>query len=335
MDKLLKKVQQNIVEKKLIENGDVIVLGLSAGPDSVFLLYCLIQLREKLKKLKIEYSLILAHINHGIRDEAVIDENLAKMYSQKYNIPIYIEHKNVGKIAKELKISEEECGRDIRYNFFDKIKENVFANKIAVAHNSNDNAETIIFNFMRGTGINGLCGMEYINKQGIIRPILNIKKEEILDFLDNNNVEYAVDKTNLENKYTRNKIRNELIQHIEEKYNPNIINTINKMSEILTMDKQIINEYIKETYKSIVINRKKGYTQIDRKKFNEANDYAKPYIIRKAVEETVGNTKDLEYIHVNDIIKLLTTGITGKQFIIGNKFEVKIEKEKKAFFIKR
>lgn len=335
MDKLLNKVKQNIIDKKLIENGDVIILGLSAGPDSVFLLYCLVMLKVELEKVGIEYKVILAHVNHGIRDEAINDENMAIMYSEKYNLSIYIERKNIIDIAKELKISEEECGRDIRYSFFNKIKEEVKATKIAVAHNSNDNAETVVFNFLRGAGISGLSGMEYISNTGLIRPILNIKKEEILKFLGENKIEYAIDKTNNENKYTRNKIRNQFIKQIESEYNPNIVETLNRMAEILTLDKNILDEYVDNIYKDIVLEQKNGYIKIDRNEFKKVNSGAKAYIIRKIVTEVANDIKGLEYVHINDIIKLLDNGTTGKKFIIGNKFEVIVEKKDKAIFVKK
>lgn len=335
MDKLLNKAKHNIIDKKLIKDGDVIILGLSAGPDSVFLLYCLVMLKDDFEKIGIEYKVILTHVNHGIRDEAINDENIAIMYSEKYNLPIYIEHKNVGELAKELKISEEECGRDIRYSFFNKIKGENDASKIAVAHNSNDNAETVMFNFLRGTGVAGLSGMEYISSAGLIRPILNIKKEEILNFLDENKIQYAIDKTNNENKYTRNKIRNQFIKQIESEYNPNIVETINRMAEILTLDKNIIDEYVDKIHQNIILEQKKGYIKIDRNEFRKANSGAKGYIIRKIVTEVAHDIKGLEYVHINDIIKLLDNGTTGKKFIIGNKFEVIIEKKDKATFVKK
>lgn len=335
MNKILEKVKQNILEKNLIENGDTIVLGLSAGPDSVFLLYTLVMLKEELEKIGIKYNIILAHVNHGIRIEAIEDENMAKMYSEKFDIPIFIEHKNVSEISKKLKISEEECGRDIRYSFFNKVKEENKASKIAVAHNSNDNAETVIFNFLRGTGISGLSGMEYSSQKEIIRPILNIKKSEILKFLKDNNIEYAIDKTNEENKYTRNKIRNEFIKQIENEYNPNIVDTVNRMAEILTMDKIIIDEYVNSVYKSVIIYSKTGEIKLDIKEFKNISIGARPYIIRKILEKLMGNIKGIEFVHINDIIKLLNTNITGKKYIIGSKFEVIIEKKNQAVFIKK
>ncbi len=335
MDKLLEKVKQNILDKKLIENGDVIILGLSGGPDSVFLLHSLVSLKEDLKKSGINYSIILAHVNHGIRIEAIDDENIAKMYGEKYNLPIYIKHIDIREMATQLKVSEEECGRDVRYSFFNAIKEEHRASKIAVAHNSNDNAETVLLNLLRGSGIKGISGMKYISNSGVIRPVLNINKEEILKFLDTNNIEYAIDKTNSENKYTRNKLRNQLIKQIESEYNPNIVETLNKTAEILTSDSKIIEEYVDKVYKDIVLDKEEVCIRIDRNIFKESSFGLKAYIIRKIVEGVVGDIKGLEYTHINDIIKLLDTGTTGKKFIIGNKFEVIIEKKDKAIFLKR
>lgn len=204
------------VNKKynLIENNDIIVVGFSGGPDSVFLV-------EMLKKLKnfINFNIYLVHINHLLRGEdADSDENFSFEYAKKNNLEIFIKRTPVKEIAKKVGKTLEEVGREERYNFFSEIYEKVGANKIATAHNKDDQIETFLFRLIRGTSLQGLEGIK-IKNNNIIRPISEIYKKDILEYLNKNEIQYRIDKTNFENEFTRNSIRLDLIPFIEKRYN--------------------------------------------------------------------------------------------------------------------
>ena len=204
------------VNKKynLIEINDIIVVGFSGGPDSVFLV-------EMLKKIKnfINFKIYLVHINHLLRGEdADSDENFSFEYAKKNNLEIFIKRIPVKKIAKEIGKTLEEVGREERYKFFSEIYEKVGANKIATAHNKDDQIETFLFRLTRGTSLQGLEGIKTKNNN-IIRPISEIYKKDILEYLNKNEIQYKIDKTNFENEFTRNSIRLDLIPFIEERYN--------------------------------------------------------------------------------------------------------------------
>lgn len=334
MDKLLEQVKKNICDNKLIEDGDVIIVGVSGGPDSVFLLHALSSLKDWLKKEKnSQYTLHAAHVNHKIREEAVYDANLAKKLANKYGVIFHMLETDVQAEAKILKIGTEECGRNIRYEFFEQVKKTVGGTKVAVAHNAGDNAETIILNFIRGAGISGLSGME-TSLNGIIRPILNISKKDILEYLNANNIEYAIDKTNLENDYTRNKVRNDLIHKIQKEYNPNIINALNRMAIVNKLDLEIIKEAVREKYSNLNVKKEQGKIYISTKEFNKNTTAMKYQLIRRILTELCGNIQGVEMIHIKDTCKLLETSITGKQYILGNKYKVVIEKKNLAVFVK-
>ena len=272
MNKLLEQVKNNIYTYNLIEDKDIIVIGLSGGPDSIFLIHALSALKPVIEKeKKITYRLHAAHINHKIREEAGYDENLAMEYATALGVPFHVLEIDVEAEAKKLKIGTEECGRRVRYDFFNKVKEELNATKIAVAHNAGDNAETIMLNFLRGAGIQGLSGMEYINKD-IIRPILDIDKKDILEYLDENKIPYAIDKTNLENDYTRNKVRNDLLKKIEKEFNPNIITALNRMAKINKQDNEIILNAVETAYNNLGVKKDKDEIAIDTRKFNEYSD---------------------------------------------------------------
>ena len=205
----------NINKKyNLIESNDIIVVGFSGGPDSVFLV-------EMLKKLQcfFNFKIYLVHINHLLRGEdADSDENFSFEYAKKNNLEIFIKRIPVKKIAKEIGKTLEEVGREERYKFFSEIYEKVGANKIATAHNKDDQIETFLFRLTRGTSLQGLEGIKTKNNN-IIRPISEIYKKDILEYLNKNEIQYKIDKTNFENEFTRNSIRLDLIPFIEERYN--------------------------------------------------------------------------------------------------------------------
>ena len=205
----------NINKKyNLIENNDIIVVGFSGGPDSVFLV-------EMLKKLKnfINFKIYLVHINHLLRGEdADSDENFSFEYAKKNNLEIFIKRIPVKEIAKEIGKTLEEVGREERYKFFSEIYEKVRATKIATAHNKDDQIETFLFRLIRGTSLQGLEGIK-IKNNNVIRPISEIYKKDILEYLNKNEIQYKIDKTNFENEFTRNSIRLDLIPFIEERYN--------------------------------------------------------------------------------------------------------------------
>ena len=205
----------NINKKyNLIENNDIIVVGFSGGPDSVFLV-------EMLKKLQyfFNFKIYLVHINHLLRGEdADSDENFSFEYAKKNNLEIFIKRIPVKEIAKEVGKTLEEVGREERYKFFSEIYEKVGATKIATAHNKDDQIETFLFRLIRGTSLQGLEGIK-IKNNNVIRPISEIYKKDILEYLNKNEIQYKIDKTNFENEFTRNSIRLDLIPFIEERYN--------------------------------------------------------------------------------------------------------------------
>lgn len=217
------KVLDTVKKYNMLEKNDTVVIGLSGGADSVALLHFLISLRE-------EYNLTLAacHINHLLRgEEADRDENFARKICAENNIDIYVLHSDINKLSAERKIGTEQCGREIRYSFFEDTAKTLNA-KIATAHTASDNAETVIFNMTRGCGIKGLCGIPPV-RDNIIRPLIEITRSEIEKYCSKNGYEYITDSTNLEREYTRNKIRLDVIPVLKN-INPSLENTLARMS---------------------------------------------------------------------------------------------------------
>lgn len=240
---IIEKVVKRIEKTGLIKKNDRIVVGCSGGPDSIFLLEVLLRIRE-------EYNLFLglAHINHMFRgDEAERDENFVRSLGKKYNIPVFVRRKSMEELSREKKITLEEAGREIRYSFFDEVLDEINGNKVALAHNLDDQVETFLFRLIRGSSFEGLEGILDLREK-FVRPINEIYKSEIMEYLDKNMIEYKIDSTNLKNDYTRNSIRLDLIPFLENNYNPkvkeklfNFIKEIREINQILEID---YNKYI-------------------------------------------------------------------------------------------
>jgi tRNA(Ile)-lysidine synthase len=221
MKKTEQKILKFIDENSLISKGDKIIVAFSGGPDSVFLLYFLKKFQNRLN-----VSLAAFHLNHMLRGtDAVLDECFCENMCSELNIPFYSVRKNVKQYAQKNKISVEEAGRKIRYAELDKIIKSTGFNKIATAHHLNDNAETVLFNLIKGTGLKGISGIPVV-RNNIIRPVLNVSKEEILIYLEEENLVFRIDKSNEVLDYERNFIRHELIPLIKQRLNPSVENAL-------------------------------------------------------------------------------------------------------------
>ena len=293
---IIEKVLKKIKEKNLVEKNDRIVLGCSGGPDSIFLL-------EVFLKIKEEYNLTLAlaHINHLYRGaEADRDENFVRDLGEKNGIQVFVKRKSMELMAKEEKITLEEAGREIRYSFFDEVLEKINGNKVALAHNLDDQIETFLFRLIRGSSLEGLEGIND-RRDKYIRPINEIYKSEIIDYLDTNNIPYVVDSTNLENDYTRNSIRLDLIPVIEKRYNPEfkekingLLNEIREVNEILEVD---YSKYIFEN------------TLLVQELINEKSFYIKGKIINYYLNK---NGVSVLRRKIENIINILSSGGSKK-----------------------
>ena len=320
------KVLNTIKRYEQIKSGDTIVVGVSGGPDSICLLNVLKNLQNELK-----INIVVAHINHMIRKEADSETEFVQDFCEQRDIKCFVKKADVLQIAKEKKLGTEEVGRKIRYDFFEEVKNLVGGNKIATAHNANDNAETVLMNFLRGSGSTGLKGIEPIRDNKLIRPIIECTRQEIEQYCNEKGLNPKYDKTNQENIYTRNKIRNMLIPYIQENFNPNIIETINRMSNLIATDEMYFKSIVKQSYKETFISRTEKEIILDLKKFNVLEKVIKSRLIIYTINELLGTTNGIEKIHIEDVIKLCKNNI-GNKYLTPNKNIKIIKKNKKIFF---
>lgn len=362
------KVLQTIKKYNLISPGDSIVLGVSGGPDSIAMLHTLNKLAPEL-----EATLIVAHINHMIRPEASEEEEFVSSICKKMQIEFYSKSIDVQKIANTNKKGLEETGRKVRYEFFNEVLKKTNSNKIAIAHNKNDKVETILMNILRGSGTQGLRGIEPIatvapfgephfenphkhgalnnvtqetieNQTGgslLIRPLIECERSEIEEYCDKHNLAPRIDKTNLENDYTRNKVRNIVIPYIQKEFNPNIIETIDRLSNLSKQEDDYLKNKTEEAYKKILIEeipeqeasgQEKATKRIETpelktapeqiilnlKEFNKLEKPIQSRLVLYTISKIFGTVKDIEKIHIEDIVNLCTNNI-GNKYLTPNK----------------
>ena len=271
---LYKGIQRKNLRENLIEKNDRIVVGFSGGPDSVFLTEMLLKLREE-----IEFEIILVHINHLLRGEASDgDERFSLEYGKKKGLKVFSRKIDITTLGKKEGLTLEEAGREARYNLFNEIFIQEKANKIALAHNKDDQLETFMFRLVRGAGLEGLEGI-VSKRDRYIRPISEIYKKDIVNYLDSNNIEYRIDKTNFENEFTRNSIRLDLIPFIEKRYNPKFKDRLYALiEEIREVNMRVNKEYIENIFKDSIeknifikaiasspVDKKSEYTKVNLK----------------------------------------------------------------------
>lgn len=236
------KILTYINKENLLNRREKVVVTCSGGADSIFLLHIL---------NKLGFDCIVAHCNFHLRgEESDRDENFVREFCERENLTLLVQHFDTKQFASENKLSIEMAARELRYTWFEKIRTEHNAGAIAVAHHSDDSIETILLNLLRGTGLKGICGIRPKNGY-IVRPLLCVNRKEIEDYLHEQGFEYIVDSTNLENEYTRNKIRN-IVMPILREINPQIDSVMLSNAENFSAAESIYKEAIEKEKSSAV-----------------------------------------------------------------------------------
>ena len=305
-NKVLKYIKQN----KMIEAGESVVVGVSGGADSMCLLHILNSIKDEY-----EIDIIAVHIHHGIRKEtADRDAVFVKEYCESIGIPCHICRYDVPFIAKECGMSEEEAGRKVRYDSFynvlDTVKNNGKSGKIAVAHNADDLAETVLLNLFRGSGLTGLTGIRPV-RGDVIRPILCLSRAEVEEYDRHYEVRYITDETNFETEYTRNKIRLDIMPRIVSGINDKAVSHVNNTAAGLTL----IDDYMdKESDKVIeaITHCDGNDLYINIEKFNKLHVAMQWQVSKKCLCMVAKKSKDISRIHIEGLMTLFGMQ-TGKK----------------------
>jgi tRNA(Ile)-lysidine synthase len=317
MNRTEQSVLDFISRNKLLSEDDKILVALSGGADSVFLLNFLLKFR---RKLKIEIAAY--HLNHLIRKKAAFDdEQFCSEFCSKQDIPFFLERVDVRAVAKRDKISVEEAGRNTRYLSLEKISEEKDFNKIATGHNINDNTETVLLNLFKGTGIRGISGIPIIRGK-IIRPILSISKEEIKEYLTEAGIPYRTDRSNLIDSHERNFLRNQIIPRIRGKINPSLDETIFRSSRVFRNISNYIEKKTAEALPGLLEEDENVKIRIDKLKETE------PELLQDLIK-TIIERNFLIQLSFNDTLAVVSLfeKTTGKGVNIPGKIRAVRERE--------
>jgi tRNA(Ile)-lysidine synthase len=302
---ILRKFEQTIDHFNMLQKGDKVIVACSGGPDSVALLHLLNQIKGKY-----DLKLIVAHVNHKLRgQESDEDERFVKRLTQNLRLDFYARSFDVARIARKKKVSIEEAAREVRYQYLARLAQRLKATKIALGHNADDQAETVLMRLIRGTGALGLTGMSIVRGK-IIRPLLQIKREEIEEFLKEQNLDFRIDSSNLRQDYLRNRIRLELLPHLKRNYNPKIIDALNRTASILSAQEDYLE---KETLKEFgkMAKAQKEKISLDLDKLFSYDIFLQREILRLVFELLGGGGFKTGFAQVERILSLAQQGKTG------------------------
>ena len=298
----MKRIEKFIQKYHMLTCGDRVIAGVSGGADSVCLFLMLLELREK-----IGFDLIAVHVHHGLRGEAADqDQQFVEALCEQHRIPLEIFRVNLESIAKKRKQSLEEAGRMVRREAFDSVCKKYGGNKIALAHHQNDNAETLLWNLSRGTGLDGLGGIRPVNGK-FIRPLLCMNRKEIEEYLAKRKQSYCIDETNAGTDYTRNKLRHLVLPILEEQVNSAAVRHMNETMEQIWELQEYMQEQVEAAYQECVQEHfeKACWIQIQQKSFETFPELIKKMVIRKGMEQVGGKKRDLSHKHVDVMMELM------------------------------
>ena len=301
------KVIETIKKFNMLNNGENVVVGLSGGADSCALTHILARLSGKM-----DLHITAVHINHGIRgEEAERDEKSAEEFCRRLNIEFIAYHCDIPSEAAKRGIGEEEAGRLVRYEKFYETAEKKNGAKTAVAHNMNDKAETLIMNLCRGAGMKGLAGIKPVGGS-IIRPLIFCTRDEIEKYCDDNNIEYCTDSTNLQNEYTRNKIRNILLPWLSENINPAAGMNMANASELLREEEEYLESKAQEQYKKLLKDSGDGFVSLNADGLASEHSVIRRRVLRIALRSLRPDMRDFGRKHIENAEDILM-GDTGRR----------------------
>jgi len=316
---MIKKVKQTIEKYNLLNKNEKVVVALSGGPDSTALLVILSQIAKE-----IEFNLIAAHINHGLRgEESDEDERYSHELSGKMGVT-FVSCK-VNKTGMEKGASPEDYYRRQRYGFLNNVAKEHQAQKIALGHNLHDQAETVLLNLLRGSGLEGLKGILPMRDGKFIRPLIEVSRREIIYFLNTAGIQYRQDSSNESKQYLRNKIRGELIPYIKEKFNPKIEENLAQTAEILRNEDEFIRQYVLEAMDSSYVQRKKNLISLNISYVNKLPQAVRLRLIKNLLESLNPEKNGFSFTHVKSVENLVQKKESGKRISLPSGIEASRE----------
>jgi len=338
---LLQRVRKTIERHRMLARGDTVVVGVSGGPDSLCLLHLLCQLRD-------EYALTLhvAHLNHRLRGaEADADAAFVAHLAAEWELPVTIESKDVAAVAKARKLAIEEAARQVRYAFLARIALHIRAHKIAVGHNADDQVETVLMHWLRGSGLAGLRGMQPVTRLAelrlqaeelvlndssalwLIRPLLEIPRSDIEAYCAAHGLQPRFDRSNLDTTYYRNRLRHELLPFLET-FNPRIREVILRSAKILAADYEYLHQQASKAWAEVTITESDQAITFDLQKWRALPPSLQRSILREAIRRLRSSLRNINWVHIENAMDVLRQGTTGMAATLPRGLEARLSYDK-------
>jgi tRNA(Ile)-lysidine synthase len=303
---IIEKVWNDICRHGLFKAGDAVVLAVSGGADSMAMLHILCSLRDRL-----DLKLYVAHLNHMLRGgEAREDADFVRSAADSLGLPCRVGSADVPAVIAREKLSTEEAARKARYDFLHRTARELGASKIAVAHNADDQAETLLLHLLNGTGLEGLSGMRPLSG-AVVRPLLGVRRREIEAFCSDLGIKFRTDSSNKDLTFSRNKVRHQLIPVLTE-YNGNVVEVLTRTAEIIRAENDYIERETDIIFKDMVDFTGSGL-QLCVEDFLDLDTALQRRLVRKVFQRLAGFEYSLEFGHVERVRDLFLSGQTGKR----------------------
>lgn len=295
---LNQKVKKNIQNNLLFIRGATVIVGTSGGPDSTALTHILHNLQYELG-----FHLHIAHYNHNLHRNANPDQKFVEQLAEQLNVPCSVERWNNPKALK--KGSIEDAARQRRFQFFNRLANKINAQTVVLAHTKDDLAETVLMRILRGTGLQGLRGILPVRKMKnicYIRPLLTVKKDDLLAFLRRKNIRYRIDPTNKKTEFFRNKIRLELLPLLSKQYNCNIKELLVNLADNIATDYDYIETQAQKLFTKLAkCSSNNKNVRIDLDLYSSQHPALKRMIIRSGIKQLKGDTNRITLTHYREI----------------------------------
>jgi tRNA(Ile)-lysidine synthase len=300
-NRLLKTVEKTIFDHGMLNPKDSVIIAVSGGPDSVALLHILYEIAPHFS-----LKLGVAHLNHCLRqNDSDDDADFVESLAATLDLPCYSQKQDILRYQRENKLSLEEAARRVRYEFLDQIANAYQYNKIALGHHADDNAELVLMNLFRGTGTLGLSGIPPKRDEKIIRPMIRVRRADIIEFLDQNRLKCVYDRTNADKRHLRNRVRHDLIPMLKTAYNPNISDTLNRLSSIVRSEEEWIEDVVHPFFEKAVLRIRQNRIELSVPVLNRYHKALQRRVIRSALLKAKGDLRRIGFANVDSVIDLL------------------------------
>jgi len=326
MDDLIATVLNTIKRYDMFESGDSVVVGVSGGPDSV----CLLRILDDLSA-RLSIRLVVACLDHSTRDgESQRDADFVQRLADGMQLECHVNKVDVAAL-KPAGVSFEVAARDFRYEFLESVAKTTRSAKVAVGHTANDQAETVLMRLLSGTGLRGLAGIRPVRPLGdviLVRPLIDVKRSEIMDYLKSHNVSFRIDETNFDPGYLRNKLRLELIPTLEKEYNRNVVEALSRAASVLQEEESYLSERARETAAQVVQFETGDRLEMSRPAYGASSPVLRRRLIIDVTRRLSDKIPRLTLASIQSADALCVEGRTGSRVLICDDVELSVERDR-------